>query len=130
MENCAKNRNRILWLFLQVAGVEGSPLEIEGASLLVLPPFLPACIFLLRRLMSLLGPLAASPISAVVPLLYDAILVEADSPAAAAAAANSLQQQQHSPEVAAEHLSGFCMQVLVSLKGPEVVALLLQHLPL
>ena len=106
-------------------------LEVEGANLLVLPPFLPACIFLLRRLLSLLGPLAAPATGALLPMLYDALLVDAESPAATAAAAGCLQQQQqHSPEAAAQQLSGFCMQVFVSLKGPEVVALLLQHFPM
>lgn len=97
---------------------------------MLLPPLLHACIFLLRRLLSLLGPLAASSIGALVPLLYDAVLVEPDGAAAASAAAGSLQQQQHSPELAAELLSGFFMQLFVSLKGPPLLFLLLQHFPL
>ena len=96
---------------------------------MLLPPLLHACIFLLRRLLSLLGPLAASSIGALVPLLYDAVLVEPDGAAAASAAAGSLQQQ-HSPELAAELLSGFFMQLFVSLKGPPLLFLLLQHFPL
>ncbi|XP_026190654.1 uncharacterized protein LOC34621660 [Cyclospora cayetanensis] len=115
---------------LLAAGAEGSVLEVEGTSLLVLPPIFPACIFLLRRLLSLLGPLAASSTGALLPLLYDAVLVDAESPAAAAAAASCLQQQQHSPEAAAQQLSGFCMQIFVSLKGPELTVLVLQHLPM
>lgn len=105
-------------------------MEVGGANLLLLPPFFPACIFLLRRFVSLLGPLAAPAIAALLPLLYDSVLIEAESPAAAAAAGGTIQQQQHSPEAAAQQLSGFCMQVLVSLKGSEVSALLLQQFPM
>ncbi|CDJ36689.1 uncharacterized protein EMH_0093650 [Eimeria mitis] len=115
---------------VRVAGAEGSPLEVGGTSLVLLPPFLHASVFLLRRLLSLLGPLAASSIGALLPLLYDAVLVEADGAAQAAAASSSLQQQQHSPELAAELLSGFFMQLFVSLKGPPLLFLLLQHFPL
>lgn len=110
---------------LQVACAERSPLEVGGTSLVLLPPFLHACVFLLRRLLSLLGPLAASSIGVLVPLLFDAVLVEANS-----TAAGTLEQQQHSPELAAELLSGFFMQLFVSLKGPPLLFLLLQHFPL
>lgn len=119
------------WLCLclwQAAGKQGSVMEVEGANLLLMPPFFPACIFLLRRFLSLLGSLAAPSFGALLPLLYDSLLLEAESPAAAAS--GCLQQQQHSPEAAAQQLSGLCMQVIVSLKDPEVLPLLLQHFPM
>ncbi|KAL8438045.1 hypothetical protein ACSSS7_000504 [Eimeria intestinalis] len=111
-----------------VAGKEGSALEVGGMNLLLMPPFLPACIFLLRRLLCLLGPLAAPAIGGLLPFLYDALLLESDSRGPVAAGCVELQQQPL--EAAAQQLTGFCSQVIVSLRGPEVMSLLLQHFPM
>ncbi|KAL8273978.1 hypothetical protein Esti_002067 [Eimeria stiedai] len=110
------------------AGKEGSALEVGGTNLLLMPPFFPACIFLLRRLLCLLGPLAAPAIGGLLPLLYDALLLEADS--LGPVATGYLELQQQPVEAAAQQLSGFCSQVIVSLRGPELMGLLLQHFPM
>ncbi|KAL8439496.1 hypothetical protein Efla_001427 [Eimeria flavescens] len=110
------------------AGKPGGVLEAGEVTLLLLPPFFPACIFLLRRLLCLLGPLAAAAIGRLLPLLYDALLLETDTLGPVAAGCLELQQQQTEP--AALQLSGFCSQVVVSLRDPEVTSLLLQHFPM